>query len=108
MPAPGNYITALPPAQIEEFYSKVSKGGLGDPKKLAAIRALFGKSDAVSCDGQGRVGIGASLLEHAGIQKESEVVMVGTLTRFEIWNAKYYATSISDDDMNQALRDLGI
>ena len=115
MPSPGGYLAALPPAMVEQLHERVSQQlSLGDASGQAAIRALFARSDMIACDSQGRVGLSAALLEYAGIVSKGDVVLVGTLTRFEIWNESAYAANLegdgmaSDQAMNKALKDLGI
>lgn len=48
-----------------------------------AVRAMTASADALSVDSQGRVRIKDELLAHAEV--ESKVVLVGTLTRIELW-----------------------
>ena len=113
MPVPGGYVAALPDNMIVKLYEKVSESGLGNEEGQMAIRKIFGDSETVVCDSQGRVGLTTNLLAHARIRKEADVLLVGTLARFEIWNPETHDIKMSkgvtsSDAINQALRDLGI
>jgi len=114
MPIPDGYVAALPENMIEKLYEKVSESGLGNSEGQMAIRKIFGNSETVVCDSQGRVGLTPGLLEHTGLKNESDVLLVGTLARFEIWepgrhDKKMSGVEISSDEaIKKALRDLGI
>ena len=114
MPIPDGYVAALPENMIEKLYDKVSESGLGNTEGQMAIRRIFGNSETVVCDSQGRVGLTPALLKHAGISDESDVLLVGTLARFEIWDPSVHDNKMSGEEIssdkaiNQALRDLGI
>jgi MraZ protein len=53
-----------------------------------AVRAMTASADALTVDAQGRVRIKDELLAHAEVQ--SKVVLVGTLTRIELWSEEHF------------------
>lgn len=70
------------------------------PEHNAAARRILRifSSGAARCeaDKQGRILIPAHLREYAGIQKE--VVIIGTLSKIELWDADKWGKYNNDDD----------
>jgi MraZ protein len=62
-----------------------------DPQHRFFIRTLLEWATDGQLDNQARLSIPQNLLEHAGIAKESEVLILGVLERIEIWNPEQYA-----------------
>lgn len=84
LPHPDGYVTVLPPAEVDRLHEKVSQMRLGDRAAQDFLHRLFAPAVSFGCDKQGRIHIGSELIHHAGLEKES--VLVGTMTRFAIWN----------------------
>jgi MraZ protein len=64
-----------------------------------------------SIDTQGRVAIPSKLREWAYISESTDVVLVGTGSKIEVWDKATwdnYSTDISDDMISSAAQDLGI
>lgn len=59
-----------------------------DVQDEQAVRALTAGADALAVDAQGRVRIKDELLAHAEVK--SKVVLVGTLTRIELWSEEQF------------------
>lgn len=60
-----------------------------------AIRSFAAGADMLVWDAQGRVRIGESLLAHAEVK--SQVVLVGTLTRIELWSVENFDLALPQD-----------
>ena len=71
MPHPDGYIAVLPPARVEKLLAQVSEMKLSDRDAQAVKSKIFSNSLSFTFDKQGRVGISAELLRHAGITKDA-------------------------------------
>ena len=83
-PHPDGYIAVLPPAEVEKLHGKVSAMKLSDTAAQAFNARFFSQTQSFTFDKSGRAGLTAELLRHAGIEKEA--VLVGSLTKFNIYN----------------------
>jgi MraZ protein len=83
-PHPDGYVAVLPPKEVELLYSKIAALKMSDAKAQAFAARFFSQTQDFSYDKTGRAGLSAELLAHAGIEKEA--VLVGTLTKFNIYN----------------------
>jgi len=70
--------------RIDELRS----GGTVDANDQAAIRSITAGADMLVWDAQGRIRIGENLLAH--IEVKEQVVLVGALTRIELWSAEHF------------------
>ena len=86
MPSPdGTFLYALPPSEFQKVYETINS----DPRIPAQDRRRFARhffSQAQHCvvDRQGRLLLPDEFRRQAGL--ESELVLVGTYDRFEVWN----------------------
>jgi len=83
-PHPDGYVAVLPPREVEVLHAKFSAMKLSDAKAQAFAARFFSQTQDFSFDKAGRVGLSAELLKHAGIERDA--VLVGTLTKFNIYN----------------------
>ncbi|MEY4938746.1 MAG: hypothetical protein RIQ93_481 [Verrucomicrobiota bacterium] len=83
-PHPDGYIAVLPPSEVEKLHAKFSDLKLGDAAAQAFAARFFSQTQGFSFDKAGRIGLGAPLLVHAGIEKDA--VLVGSLTKFNIYS----------------------
>jgi MraZ protein len=67
---------------------KLREASAVDAADEQAVRAMTASADALSVDAQGRVRVKDELLAHAEV--ESKVVLVGTLTRIELWGEEQF------------------
>ncbi len=70
----------------------------GDPLDTAdqrAIRSLAAGAEMLVWDAQGRLRISDNLLAHAEVKEQ--VVLVGTLTRIELWSAENFDMALPQD-----------
>ena len=84
--APPDACLALYPEPTwSEFCAKLESATRKDGRYRSFVRHLFANTEEVSPDAQGRVVVPQALREYAGIDRD--VVLVGTLTRVEVWPA---------------------
>jgi MraZ protein len=83
-PHPDGYIAVLPPKEVDVLHAKISAQKMSDAKAQAFAARFFSQTQGFSFDKAGRIGLSADLLRHAGIEKEA--VLVGTMTKFHIYN----------------------
>ncbi len=108
-PHPDGYIAVLPPAEVEKLYEKVAQKALTDRDAQDAFARFFAQTLSFSFDKQGRFGVGAELLEHADIRKDS--VLVGSLTKFAIWSPARWQkleTRTTGEQLGDLMRRIGI
>lgn len=82
--------------KIEEKFSKIPMT-TKDARKFS--RFFFAGASDCELDKQGRILIPSTLREFAGLEKE--VVLVGVLTRIEIWSKERWDEQNSYDDMDE-------
>ncbi len=109
IPQPGGYVAVLPPAQVDRMKEKIAEQALGNGAAQEAAAAFFARTQAFSFDKQGRVGLSPELLAHAGITKEA--VLVGSLTKFNLYSPKRWEKveqRTSGENFGDLLGQLGI
>ena len=70
-------------------------GGSVDRNDQRAIRSITAGADMLVWDAQGRIRIGENLLAH--IEVKEQVVLVGALTRIELWSAENFDLALPQD-----------
>jgi len=75
-------------AEMNRRLRQLRGAGATDAQDEQAIRAMTASADALTVDAQGRVRIKDELLAHVEVQ--SKVVLVGTLTRIELWSEENF------------------
>lgn len=75
-------------AEMNRRLKQLRGAGAPDAQDEQAIRAMTASADALLVDAQGRVRIKDELLAHVEVQ--SKVVLVGTLTRIELWSEENF------------------
>ncbi len=109
IPHPGGYVAVLPPAQVARITAKIAEMALSDNAAQEAAATFFARTQAFSFDKQGRVGLSPELLAHAGITKEA--VLVGSLTKFNLYSPKRWEKveqRTSGENFGDVLGQLGI
>ena len=69
--------------------------GPTDPADQQAIRSFTAGADMLVWDAQGRIRIGENLLAHAEVGEQ--VVLVGTLTRIELWSVENFDLALPQE-----------
>jgi division/cell wall cluster transcriptional repressor MraZ len=90
-------LLVFPPSEIKKLLKSVKKLSWGDPQAETLRRALGGKSETVKFDQVGRICIPDRIAKPAGIEKNSEAMMVGLMDVFQIWNLKRFEAINSVD-----------
>jgi MraZ protein len=108
-PHPDGYVAVLPPAEIEKLHAKIAQMALSDGAGQDFAARFFSRTQSFSFDKQGRIGMSADLLAHAGIGKDA--VLVGSLTKFNLYSPARWETieaRTSGDSYGDVMRRLGI
>src|SRR5476651_845539 len=91
----GNCLRVLPPLEMAQLMADIDAMPNGDPNKVVLKRFIGSESVQVSLDKSGRICLPDEMAKAAGIK--DEVVLVGLLDRFEIWNPERYQTVKATD-----------
>ncbi len=81
--------------ELNRRLAQLRSAGTVDENDQQAVRAMTASADALAVDAQGRVRIKDELLAHAAVQ--SKVVLVGTLTRIELWSEEQFDMALPAD-----------
>lgn len=82
-------------SEMARRLSQLRSGGVLDPQDQRAVRSFTSSAEMVVWDAQGRIRISENLLAHAEIKEQ--VVLVGTLTRIELWSAEHFDLALPQD-----------
>lgn len=101
-------VTVYPPALVANLRAKLSSVSLGNRQGQRAIAKLFGRSETFSIDKSGRINLNERLYQGANIARE--VMLVGTLDKFHLWNPQQYSAYLAeeDEDIGTILTGLGL
>ena len=91
----GNCLRVLPPLEMAQLMADIDEMPNGDPNKVVLKRFIGSESVQVSLDKAGRICLPDEMARAAGIK--DEVMLVGLLDRFEIWNPTRYETVKATD-----------
>lgn len=86
--AEGACLRVVPPEQMDKLMATLNAMENSNRNKTVLKRLIGGASAQVSLDKAGRICLPDEMARQAGIG--DEVVMVGLLDRFEIWNPDRY------------------
>ncbi|HEV2878059.1 MAG TPA: division/cell wall cluster transcriptional repressor MraZ [Candidatus Eremiobacteraceae bacterium] len=100
-------LVMYPEATWSEFCAKLEAAPRKDAQYRAFVRHLFAHTEEISLDSQGRLLLPAALREMADIKRDA--VLVGTLTRVEIWPAEgWRGVNAPPDHMADLMTELGL
>lgn len=91
----------------EAFTMKLQALPSSNSKSRKLQRFFLGGALVNEFDKQGRILIPSNLLEFAGIQKESEAVVVGVGNHAEIWSSSKWEENNSFDDIEDVAEEMG-
>jgi MraZ protein len=89
LPDPKNCLVVLTASAMGKMLERADDISIGEYGRRDVLRVIASRAHGSPCDGQGRIGLTDELLRHAGIGKEA--VLVGMLTRFEIWSPERWS-----------------
>lgn len=82
-----SYLLVMPPAEFQKVNETVSNHeGISPQERRLFIRQFYSNAQHCVADKQGRLLLPEEHCKQAGL--EDEIMIVGSLTRFEIWNRK--------------------
>ena len=84
-----------PLTEWEEIELKLSKLSSMNPHERRLQRLLLGYASEGEMDKNGRFLVAPTLRQHAGLDKQ--IMLVGQLNKFEIWDADVWAKQVEDD-----------
>ena len=84
----GTCVRVLPPQQMAKLMQSIDEMPNTDPRKVVLKRIIGSGSAQASVDKSGRMCLPEDMASEAGLKKD--VMLVGLLDRFEIWNPERY------------------
>jgi len=100
-------LAMYPEATWQEFCAKLEAAPRKDAQYRTFVRHLFANTEEVSLDSQGRVLVPQALRDLARLQRDA--VLVGALTRVEVWPAGgWRKASAAPDGMSDLMTELGL
>jgi len=104
---PDPCLALYPDAAWSDFCGKLESAARKDNRYRSFVRHLFANSDEVTLDSAGRLLVPQALREYAKIDRD--VVLVGTLTRVEVWSqATWSKAGAPPDGMADLMTELGL
>lgn len=101
-------LVGFPLPEWEEFEEKIMR--IKNPSRdLRGFRRLIvGGAETMELDKQGRIRLSQDHRDYAGLDREA--VVVGQLSKFEVWNPERLAAEVAQDfgDVTSELSDSGI
>ena len=85
-------------AEMMRRLDALRNGGSIDRADQQAIRSITAGADMLVWDAQGRIRIGENLLAH--IEVKERVVLVGALTRIELWSEENFDLALPQDSVS--------
>lgn len=108
-PHPDGYVAVLPPEEVEKLRAKFAQIPMSDGAAQDFAARFTSQTNQFWFDKSGRIALGEALLAHAGIEKEA--VLVGSLTKFNIYAPSRWAkveARTSGENFGDLMRRLGI
>ena len=91
----------------EAFTMKLQSLPSSNSKSRKLQRFFLGGALVTEFDKQGRILLPANLLEFAGMQKETDAVVVGVGNHAEIWSSTKWEENNSFDDIEDVAEEMG-
>lgn len=97
VPSPdGTFLYALPPSEFQKVYDTINTDPrIPAPERRRFARHFFSQAQHCVVDRQGRLLLPDEFRRQAKL--ESELVLVGTFDRFEIWNPARWENTVSNE-----------
>jgi MraZ protein len=87
-PSEAEFVMVLPMDQFERFINPICEGDFTAPLKLAERHDYVDRIIELELDSAGRIALPKEM--RAAAQLKSDVMFVGCINRFELWNPKAY------------------
>lgn len=81
--------------EMKRRLEELRSGGSLDKNDQQAIRSITAGAEMLVWDAQGRVRISENLLAH--VEVKNQVVLVGALTRIELWSAENFDLALPQE-----------
>ena len=88
IPQPLGYIWLCPPSKVDQLEEKMESILPSDLEGQNFTMYLMEKSEMVYCDKSGRIVLTPALIEHAGLDKQAQ--LIGMFGSWAIWNPERY------------------
>ncbi|NOY81826.1 MAG: hypothetical protein GXP31_12590 [Kiritimatiellaeota bacterium] len=98
MPGPNRGIHVIPASMFEELVQKLRRAPFGDAKVADALAFVGSKGHDSTCDTQGRISLTPQLMEHAGLEPQAKVVLVGGITTIQVFAPANWQARPKDQD----------
>ena len=82
-------------AEMMRRIDELRSSGVIDANDQQAIRSITAGAELLTWDTQGRIRIGENLLAH--IEVKEQVVLVGALTRIELWSSENFDLALPQE-----------
>lgn len=82
-------------AEMMRRLDGLRSSGSVDSGEQQAVRSIMAGADMLVWDAQGRIRVGDNLLAHIEVKKQ--VVLVGALTRIELWSAEHFDLALPQE-----------
>lgn len=90
-PSEAEFVMVLPMDQFDRFINPICDGDFTSPLKLAERHDYVDRIIELELDSNGRINLPKEM--RAAAQLKSDVLFVGCINRFELWNPKSYETA---------------
>ncbi len=94
-----DYLVAYPPEKWDEMEGKARNLSQFNPQHRSFVRHFISGAEICEFDTQGRILIPPLLREDAHL--EQDVILVGALSSFEIWDKAAYDRQVAQDSENE-------
>ncbi|MCB1123415.1 MAG: hypothetical protein KJT03_17820 [Verrucomicrobiae bacterium] len=89
IPQPVGYIWLCPPSKVAQLEEKMESILPSDLEGQNFIMYVMENSEMVYCDKSGRIVLTPALIEHAGLEKQAQ--LIGMFGSWAVWNPDRYA-----------------
>lgn len=109
LPDPKNHLVVLPESAMAKMLERADDISIGEYARRDVLRLIASQAHQTPLDKQGRITLTEELLRHAGIDN-GEAVLVGVLTKFEIWSPRRLTEVQASSSANfaEAAKQLGL
>ncbi len=91
----GECLIIMPPGEFNEIEARINQSAASPIKRRKAIRQFYSQARAVAADAQGRILFPDE--QCSTLKLSGDVVLVGSRSRFEIWNSKRWSVVANEE-----------